>query len=103
MGNGFNDADRLGTRGWKGGSIAILQKIPGTTNAQRAKAEELRVRNDVSVELHEAQQHTRHPRTLTFPMPCFSPPTACRGHLSVSSCFIACDVFKLTLALACLV
>jgi hypothetical protein len=47
MGNGFNDADRLGTRGWKGGSLAVLQKAPGTTLAQRAKAEELRVRNDV--------------------------------------------------------
>lgn len=47
MGNGFNDADRLGTRGWKGGALAVLQKAPGTTNAQKAAAEELRVRNDV--------------------------------------------------------
>eukprot|EP00038_Savillea_parva_P026309 m.53090 g.53090 ORF g.53090 m.53090 type:complete len:634 (+) comp7424_c0_seq2:107-2008(+) len=49
MGNGFNDADRLGNRGWKGGAVAVLEKLPGTTNAQKAAAEALRVRNDVGV------------------------------------------------------
>jgi hypothetical protein len=48
MGNGFNDADRLGNNGWKGGALAILGTAPGTTNKQKAALELLRVRNDVS-------------------------------------------------------